>query len=222
MRLVVSPFATVSVFYIWPFGQFHAIECNNCEIKRGMAGLRARLKKTVVLVGMMGAGKTAVGKALAARLDVPFLDSDEEIVKAADRSIAEIFSRDGEAFFRDRETEVIKRLLHEEIGILSTGGGAYLAERNRTAISKEGVAIWLRADLDLLWARVRHKTSRPLLRTDNPFKTLSELFALRDPLYAKAELAVRCHAHYSIEEMATEVIKTLKTRPDVMEISDDG
>lgn len=187
-----------------------------------MAGLRARLKKTVVLVGMMGAGKTAVGKALAARLDVPFLDSDEQIVKAADRSIAEIFERDGEAFFRDRETEVIKRLLHEECGILSTGGGAYLAERNRAEISKAGVAVWLQADLDLLWARVRHKTSRPLLRTDNPFETLRGLFETRDPLYAKAELAVQCDADYSIEEMATEVIKVLKTRPDVMEVSKDG
>jgi len=187
-----------------------------------MAGLQARLKKTVVLVGMMGAGKTAVGKALAARLDVPFLDSDEEIVKAADRSIAEIFERDGEAFFRDRETEVIKRLLDEECGILSTGGGAYLAERNRAAISKAGVAIWLRADLNLLWARVRHKNNRPLLQTENPFETLRGLSEARDPLYSKAELAVQCHAKYSIEEMVTEVIEALKTRPDIMEISKDG
>lgn len=186
-----------------------------------MAGLRARLKKTIVLVGMMGAGKTAVGKALAARLDVPFLDSDEEIVKAANSSIAEIFARDGEAFFRDREAEVIKRLLHEECGVLSTGGGAYLAERNRVAISTAGVAIWLRADLDLLWARVRHKNSRPLLQTDNPFETLRGLYETRDPLYAKAELAVQCHASYSIEEMASEVIKALNTRPDVMEISEN-
>lgn len=187
-----------------------------------MAGLRARLKKTIVLVGMMGAGKTAVGKALAAGLGVGFLDSDEEIVKAADRSIAEIFTRDGEAFFRDRETEVIKRLLQEECCILSTGGGAYLSKRNRAAISKAGVAVWLRADLDLLWARVRHKTNRPLLRTGDPFETLRGLFLARDPLYAKAELAVQCHAGYSIEEMAAEVVKALKTRPDVMEIFDEG
>lgn len=186
-----------------------------------MAGLGARLKKTVVLVGMMGAGKTAVGKALAARLDVPFLDSDEEIVKAADRPIPEIFARDGEAFFRDRETEVIKRLLNDECGILSTGGGAYLAERNRVEISTAGVAVWLRADLNLLWTRVRHRTNRPLLHTDNPFETLRDLLKARDPLYAKAELAVQCDAAYSIERMAAEVIKTLETRPDVMEISDD-
>ena len=182
-----------------------------------MAGLRARLKKTIVLVGMMGAGKTAVGTALAARLEVPFLDSDQEIVKAADRSIAEIFARDGEAFFRARETEVITRLLNERPGILSTGGGAYLAAPNRAVISKAGVAVWLQADLDLLWARVRHKTTRPLLQTDTPYETLSALYKVRDPLYAKAELRVNCRADYSIDAMAAAVIKALKARPDVME-----
>ncbi len=186
-----------------------------------MAGLGARLKKTVVLVGMMGAGKSAVGKALAARLDVAFLDSDEEIIKAADRPIAEIFERDGETFFRNRESEVIKRLLHEERGILSTGGGAYLAERNRAEISKAGVAVWLRADLDLLWARVRHRNNRPLLQTDNPFETLRELSETRDPLYAKADLTVQCRTDYSIEQMTSAVIETLKTRPDVLEILDE-
>ena len=184
--------------------------------------MRPRLKKTVVLVGMMGAGKTAVGKALAARLDVLFLDSDEEIVKAADRSIAEVFERDGEAFFRDRETEVITRLLVEQVGILSTGGGAYLSKRNRDAISKAGVAVWLQADLNLLWARVRHKNTRPLLRTENPFETLRDLYQTRDPLYAKAELSVSCHADFSIDDMASEVIKALKSRPDVMEPPPNG
>lgn len=187
-----------------------------------MAGLRARLKKTIVLVGMMGAGKTAVGNALAARLQVPFLDSDQEIVKAANLSIAEIFERDGEVFFRARETEVITRLLSERPGILSTGGGAYLAEQNRAAISKAGVAIWLQADLDLLWARVRHKTSRPLLKTGTPYETLRALHEVREPQYAKAELAVKCRSEYSIDDMAEAVIKVLKTRPDVMEISRNG
>ena len=181
------------------------------------AGLGLTLKKTVVLVGMMGAGKTAVGKALAAHLQVPFLDSDEEIIKAANMSIAEIFERDGEAFFRDRETEVISRLLQERTGILSTGGGAYLAERNRLMISEKGVAVWLKADLDLLWARVRHKNTRPLLRTANPRETLKQLCAMREPLYAKADLAVQGSAEYSIEDMRDAVIKTLKSRPDVLE-----
>lgn len=187
-----------------------------------MAGLRAKLNKTIVLVGMMGAGKTAVGKVLAARLGVPFVDSDQEIVKAASRTIAEIFERDGEAFFRARETEVIARLLNERSGILSTGGGAFLAERNRAAISKAGIAIWLQADLELLWSRVRGKVKRPLLQTGDPYKILSELCKTREPLYAKAELSVQCRADYSIEQTADAVIRALKTRPDVMEFPKNG
>ena len=182
------------------------------------AGLDASLKKTVVLVGMMGSGKTAVGKALAARLTVPFLDSDEEIVKAAHRSIAGIFERDGEAFFRARETEVINRLLEEQIGILSTGGGAFLAVQNRTMIAEKGVAVWLRTDIDLLWSRVRSKNTRPLLQTENPYETLRDLCKTREPLYAKADLVVQGSSSYSIEDMVDVVCQVLKTRPDVMEI----
>ena len=172
---------------------------------------------TVVLVGMMGSGKTAVGTALARLLDVPFLDSDAEIESAANMSIAEIFERDGEPFFREKETQVINRLLDEKRGVLSTGGGAFLAERNRQIITDKGVAVWLRADKNLLWSRVRHKTSRPLLRTTNPRQTLRELCAARDPSYAKAELAVDSRATYSIEDMAHRVIAALLTRPDVLE-----
>lgn len=175
------------------------------------------LKKTVVLVGMMGSGKTAVGTALARLLDVPFLDSDAEIESAANMSIAEIFERDGEPFFREKETQVINRLLDEKRGVLSTGGGAFLAERNRQIITDKGVAVWLRADKNLLWSRVRHKTSRPLLRTTNPRQTLRELCEARDPSYAKAELAVDARATYSIEDMAHRVIAALLTRPDVLE-----
>ena len=115
-----------------------------------------RLVKTVVLVGMMGAGKTAVGTALARQLGVAFKDSDEEIVRAANRTIAEIFERDGEPFFRARETEVIARLLRGTPCVLSTGGGAFLAEANRSLIHDAGVSVWLKADLELLWQRVRH------------------------------------------------------------------
>ena len=165
----------------------------------------------------MGAGKTAVGTAVARRLGVPFLDSDAEIEKAANMSIAEIFARDGEAFFRRKETQVIERLLRSERGILSTGGGAYLTERNRRIISRAGVAVWLRADLDLLWARVRHKTTRPLLRTADPRATLAELYRARVPEYAKAEIVVDARQDYSIEEMAGRVIAALGARPDVLE-----
>lgn len=176
-----------------------------------------RLKKTTVMVGMMGAGKTAVGTALARALKVPFLDSDEEIVRAADRSIAEIFERDGEAFFRDREAEVIGRLLRGAPCVLSTGGGAFLAQRNRDQIEAAGVSVWLRADLDLLWNRVRHKATRPLLRTENPRETLRQLYEARLPFYRLADLVVDACATYSVEQMAAEVVQALLTRPDVLQ-----
>lgn len=178
-----------------------------------------QLKKTVVLVGMMGSGKTAVGSALARILDVPFLDSDTEIVAAANMSIAEIFERDGEPFFRDKETQVITRLLETERGILSTGGGAFLAEKNREVIHDKGAAVWLRAETDLLWSRVRHKNTRPLLRTDNPYATLKDLCDARNPVYALADLAVDARAEYSIEDMAGRVIEALLTRPDLLEVA---
>ncbi len=169
------------------------------------------------MVGMMGAGKTAVGKALAVRLAVPFLDSDEEIVKAANMSIDDIFKRDGEAFFRARESEVIARLMEEEVGVLSTGGGAFLAKENRALIHRLGASICLDADLSLLWTRVRHKNTRPLLRTDNPLKTLTNIYNKRAPIYALADLSVQANPDYSIEEMATSVIEMLASRPDVLE-----
>lgn len=175
------------------------------------------LKKTVVMVGMMGAGKTAVGTALARALGAPFLDSDEEIIRAADRSIAEIFERDGEAFFRARETEVLNRLLHAAPCVLSTGGGAFLSDVNRALIRDTGVSVWLRADLDVLWTRVRHKSARPLLRTANPYQTLRALYEARLPFYQQADLTVDSSADLTVEDMATRVVESLFTRPDVLE-----
>lgn len=180
--------------------------------------MRAILKKTVVMVGMMGAGKTAVGRALAAQLNVPFLDSDAAIVEAANMSIAEIFERDGEPFFRLKESQVIERLLVEKPGILSTGGGAFLQEKNRQMIADKGVAVWLDADLDLLWSRVRNKDTRPLLRTSDPRGTLTELFNARVPIYATADLSVKSGQGLSIDDMAKRVKETLLTRPDVLEL----
>ncbi|TCP61319.1 shikimate kinase [Rhodovulum bhavnagarense] len=176
-----------------------------------------RLKKTIALVGLMGAGKTAVGTALARKLNAPFLDSDEEIVKAANMSIAEIFERDGESFFRQKESQVIARLLQGRPAVLSTGGGAFMSETNRREISRNGVAIWLDADLDLLWARVRHKDSRPLLHTADPYATLRNLYNQRRPFYALADLTVKADPRYSVDEMAGAVLAILKTRPDVVE-----
>lgn len=176
-----------------------------------------RLAKTVVMVGMMGAGKTAVGTSVARLLGVAFSDSDDEIVRAADRTIAEIFARDGEAFFRARESEVIARLLRGPPCVLSTGGGAFLAEANRALVRESGVSVWLRADLELLWHRVRHKATRPLLQTANPRETLRALYEARLPDYAKADIAVDAVADLSVEDMAKRVVAALRTRPDVLE-----
>ncbi|MGH1576995.1 shikimate kinase [Planktotalea sp.] len=181
-----------------------------------------KLHKTVVLVGMMGAGKTAVGKAVANNLGVPFLDSDAEIVSAANMSIAEIFERDGEPFFRARESEVIARLLDGAPCVLSTGGGAFLAERNRTLISQLGVSVCLQASLELLWSRVRNKDTRPLLRTPDPLGALTELYQARAATYALADISVQARDTYSIEDMAAQVIDALRARPDVLESDENG
>lgn len=179
---------------------------------------RLILHKTVVLVGMMGAGKTAVGRTVAAQLDVPFRDSDHEIEQAANRTIGEIFARDGEPFFRRKESQIIDRLLDGPPAILSTGGGAFLAEANRRMISTKGVSVWLDADLDVLWSRVRHKDTRPLLRTPDPRATLQRIFEARMPLYAQADLRVASEAGLSLEAMGGRVLDRLRhDRPDVLE-----
>lgn len=176
-----------------------------------------QLKKTIVMVGMMGAGKTAVGRALAARLNVPFLDSDHEIESAANLTIPEIFARDGEPFFRQKERQVISRLLEKERGVLSTGGGAFLSEENRRIITNGGVSVWLQADLQVLWNRVKHRDTRPLLRTENPYATLRSLYDARVPLYALADLQVVSDGRASIETMVDRVLQSLRSRPDVLE-----
>jgi len=174
------------------------------------------LMRTVVMVGMMGCGKTAIGRALAQRLDVPFLDSDAEIEVAANAAITEIFARDGEAFFRKREAEVIGRLLKGPAGILSTGGGAFLQATNRRAIERLGVSVWLDAPLNLLWERVRHKDTRPLLQTDDPKATLTTLFNERNPIYAKAGVHIAVRPKASIDETTDQVIAALRARPDIL------
>lgn len=169
------------------------------------------------MIGMMGSGKTAIGSATARALNVPFLDTDTEIARAANLSVPEIFERFGEAFFREKESQVVARLLEHQSGILSTGGGAYLDPHNRQMISAKGVAVWLRADLQLLWDRVRHKDTRPLLRTADPYATLAGLLEARTPQYAEADLIVDASPEYSIDDMTQRVIAALLTRPDVLE-----
>lgn len=138
----------------------------------------------------MGAGKSCIGRRLAARLDLPFVDADKEIEEAAGCSIPEIFERHGEQAFRDGERRVILRLLDGPTCVLATGGGAFMDPRTREAIRARGISIWLRADLDLLARRVARRNDRPLLQVEDPRRKLEELMAVRYPVYAEADLTV--------------------------------
>lgn len=175
-----------------------------------------RLKRTVVLVGMMGAGKTAVGSALARMLGVRFVDSDDEIERAAGMSIPEIFARDGETFFRLKEAQVIGRLLAGPPCILSTGGGAFITPETRDEIARRGVSVWLSADPALLWARVKGKSTRPLLKTENPRARLEALCSDRAPVYALADIRVDGHATLAIDDMARRVMQALSDHGGVL------
>jgi shikimate kinase len=149
-----------------------------------------KLPKTVVLVGLMGAGKTAIGKRLAQRLELGFVDADKEIEAAAGCSIAEIFERHGEQSFRDGERRVILRLLENPVHVLSTGGGAFMDPETRARVAERGISIWLRADLDLMLKRVSRRNDRPLLQVADPRAKLQELMDLRYPVYALADITV--------------------------------
>ena len=145
--------------------------------------------RSIALVGMMGVGKTSVGRRLAGRLALPFLDADAEIERDAGCSIAEMFMRDGEAAFRRRERRVIGRLLADGPTVLATGGGAFMDAKTRRAMRGKAVSIWLRCDLALLLRRLAACTDRPLLRDGDPAEILQRLMALRHPVYAEADLA---------------------------------
>src|SRR5436190_4290785 len=145
------------------------------------------LNRTVALVGMMGAGKTSVGKRLAARLNVPFKDADHEIEVAAKLTVAEIFEKFGEPEFRDGERRVIARLLGEPPHVLATGGGAYMDASTRAAMKERAFTIWLRAPVELLLARVSKRATRPLLNNPDPKGTLERLLAQREATYAEAD-----------------------------------
>ncbi len=148
--------------------------------------------RSIVLVGMMGVGKSSIGRRLAARLGVPFVDADAEIEKAAGMSIADIFARHGEADFRSGEARVIARLLDGGPQVLATGGGAVMNADTRAAIKAKGVSIWLSAELDVLMRRInKRKNDRPMLQTADPATTLRELLVVREPAYAQADLTVQ-------------------------------
>lgn len=179
--------------------------------------MRQRLRRHIVLIGMMGAGKTALGSELARRLHVPFTDSDAEIESAAAMSIPEIFARDGEPFFRDREAQVIARILRESPRVVSTGGGAWMQDRNRAAIRAAGLSVWLACDLETLWHRVRQRSTRPLLQTADPKGTLARLLAEREPVYAQAELTFPARPGDSVDTATSRLLDTIRAAdPDLL------
>lgn len=148
------------------------------------------LERTIALIGMMGAGKSTVGRKLAEALGAPFVDSDEEIEKAASLSVQEIFERHGEPEFRRGERRVIERLVNGPPVVLATGGGAFMDPVTRALLKEKAVTVWLRAELDVIWKRVNRRDTRPLLKRDNPRQVLADLAAARDPVYAEADIVI--------------------------------
>jgi len=176
-------------------------------VPRGMVGIAARTMsrnpksplpaipaslrdRSIVLVGLMGSGKSTIGRRLAQRLGMRFADADDEIERAADMTISDIFARFGEAHFRDGERRVIARLLAEKPMVLATGGGAFINEETRALILRDSLCIWLDADIATLVERVGRRSHRPLLRNRDPGEVLRELAAVRNPVYAEAHLRV--------------------------------
>ncbi len=147
-------------------------------------------QRNLVLVGLMGAGKSSIGRLLAQQLGIPFVDTDVEIERVSRMTIAELFAAYGEQEFRALETRVIKRLLRGGPRVVSTGGGAFINDSTRLHVKRGSLSVWLKADLDVLWDRVNKRDTRPLLKTDNPKQTLENLMNARYPIYAEADLTV--------------------------------
>jgi shikimate kinase len=165
--------------------------------------------RSIVLIGMMGVGKSSIGRRLGSRLGVPFVDGDTEIEQAAGMSIADIFARHGEAAFRSGEARVIARLLNGGPQVLATGGGAVMNEATRALIKERGVSIWLSAELDLLLRRIsKRKAERPILQTDDPAATLRDLLTTRQPIYAQADITVQSR-DVPHDAIVTEIIEAL-------------
>jgi shikimate kinase len=175
--------------------------------------IRRRLgDRAIVLVGLMGAGKSTVGRRLADKLGLPFVDADHEIEAAAGKTIPEIFADHGEAYFREGERKVIARLLDSGAAVLATGGGAYVNTETRNLIKLKGVSIWLKADLPLLMRRVSRRSNRPLLKSDDPQAVMRRLIEERYPIYQHADITVmsRDVAHTA---MVNDVLKALLQWP---------
>ncbi|MCA1406154.1 shikimate kinase [Ensifer sp. IC3342] len=179
---------------------------------------RAKLalgKRNLVFIGLMGAGKSAIGRLTAQALGIPFIDSDHEIERVSRMTISELFAAYGEEEFRALEARVLKRLLRSGPRVVSTGGGAYINERSRRQIKKGGMTIWLNADLDVLWERVNKRDTRPLLKTENPKQTLENLMRARYPIYAEADLTVQSRdvkKEMIVEEVLTAIADRQKAQ----------
>jgi shikimate kinase len=169
---------------------------------------RALGQRSVVLVGLMGCGKSSIGKRLATRLSLPFVDADEEIERVAQKSISEIFSDHGEEFFRDRESKVISRLLATGPQVLATGGGAFITPGTREKISEAGISIWLRAELSVLMRRVGKRDTRPLLKGADPEGVMRNLMEVRYPVYAEADLTIESR-EVPHDTIVTEIVEAL-------------
>src|SRR5436309_630028 len=169
-------------------------------------------RRSVVLVGMMGSGKSSIGRRVALRLGIPFVDADAEIEKAAGMSISDIFAIRGEGGFRAGETRVIARLLEGGPQVLATGGGAFVNADTRAAIAAKGISVWLKAEFDVLMRRIRRRQDRPLLKTDDPAATLQELIAQRYPVYGLADRTVQSREvphERIVEEIVSELAQHL-------------
>jgi shikimate kinase len=178
------------------------------QIEVARAGLGGR---SLVLIGLMGAGKSSIGRRLAKRLALPFVDADKEIEKAAGKTINEIFDEHGEDYFRDGERRVIARLLDDGPLILATGGGAFMAPQTRDVIAAHGLSVWLRADLDVLLERVSRRDTRPLLNRGDPRQIMERLIAERYPTYAQADITVQSR-DVNHEVIVCEIIAALALR----------
>lgn len=178
-------------------------------------------KRNLIFVGLMGAGKSAIGRLVAQTLSIPFIDTDAEIEKVSRMSISELFAAYGETEFRALETRVIERLLRGGPRVVSTGGGAFINENTRHQIKIGGISIWLKADLDVLWERVNKRDHRPLLKTENPKQTLENLMTQRYPIYAEADLTVQSQ-NVRKDVMVNEVLSAVASLPGEGEWPSEG
>ncbi len=165
-------------------------------------------RRNLIFVGLMGAGKSVIGRLVAQGLSIPFVDTDAEIEKVSRMTITELFSSYGETEFRALETRVIERLMRHGPKVISTGGGAFINDNTRRQIKSGGISVWLKADLDTLWERVSKRDNRPLLKTENPKQTLENLMIQRYPIYAEADLTVSS-VNVRKDIMANSVISAL-------------